>query len=461
LARLTGAETRPDKRGWIMRRALRTAFLLLLAAACLLHWRLAAETAALRQDTALLQLRLVCQQRDTEALRQQLDGAAAASGKARATNETQAASLRTRQTLEHEVEQVRGLKFLQPVVYRSMKSAEFRHFLVKKIREEYTPGEIRDYARSLAMVGLVPEGVDFEACVTQVMDEQVAAFYDQDKAELYTFTDSPLTGNLSRMILAHEMTHALQDQHFHIGRWPLKCKDNDDMVSAHMAVLEGDATVAMQNVYKRSMQWKTALTDFQNAMAQDKDKLTRAPRYFRDTLMFSYQEGSAFIEELRRVGGQPLVDRAFQKPPTTTAQILHPEKFHAAREEPVPSEPEATPPPGWRRLTANAVGEFGVIVLLRQFGHEADAAAVARGWRGDRFRTFEAADGDGWLYWRSVWTSEAAARRFANAYRDVITSKNARRQPLLTLELKQNGPRVDVALRVPPATGGTEAARKP
>ncbi len=450
-----------------MKRALQTATLLLIAASFLLHWKLAAEAGSLRQDTAVLQLRLICQQRDAEALRQQLAAPPAGSGETRATtapsgSPTQAEQVRARELLEREVEQVRGLKFLQPLVYRSMKSAEFKNFLVKKIREEYTPAEVRDYSRSLAMIGLVPEGVDFEARVMEVMDEQVAAFYDQDKGELYTFTDSPLTGNLNRMILAHEMTHALQDQHYHIQRWPLKRKDDDDLVSAHMAVLEGDATVTMQDIYKRALHWKTALADLQTALAQDMGKLARAPRYFRDMLLFPYQEGRAFIEELQRIGGPALVDRAFQKPPTSTAQILHPEKFYPKRQEPAPAEPEVKTEPGWRRLESNVVGEFGVIVLLRQYGHETDAAAIAEGWRGDRYAAFEAAGGDGWLFWRSIWASEAAAKRFANAYRDVVTRRNVRRQPAVTLELKQNGSRVDVALRTPPATSetGTAPARK-
>ncbi|MBI5686038.1 MAG: hypothetical protein HZC54_13280 [Verrucomicrobia bacterium] len=355
--------------------------------------------------------------------------------------------------LEREVEQGRGLKFLQPVQYRSMKSAEFRDFLKKKIRGEYTPQEVRDYSRALGMIGLVPEGVDFEAKVMEVMDEQVAAFYDQDAGLLYTFADSPLQGNLNLMILAHELTHVLQDQHFHLKQWPLKRKDNDDLVTAHMAVLEGDATMVMEKVYKRVSKLRTTLTDLGNALAQDTGKLQRAPRYFRDMLLFPYQEGRAFVEELERMGGPELVNSAFRKPPVTTAQVLHPKKFHPKREPPAPCAPDTTAEPGWRRLSANTVGEFGVIVLLRQFDHESDAAAVAAGWRGDGYAAFETGGGNGLLRWRSEWTSAAAAKRFANAYRDVVTKRNAHRQPALALELKESGSRVDVTLRAPATAG--------
>jgi hypothetical protein len=354
--------------------------------------------------------------------------------------------------MEREVEQGRGLKFLRPVEYRSMQSAEFRGFLKKKIRGEYTPQEVRDYARALAMIGLVPEEVDFEANVMEVMDEQVAAFYDQEAGLLYTFADSPLRGNLNLMILAHELTHALQDQHFHLCEWPLKRKDNDDLVAAHMAVLEGDATRVMEKVYKRVSKLRTAIADLANAVAQDAGKLQRAPRYFRDMLLFPYQEGRAFMESLERMGGPQLVERAFRSPPETTAQVLHPRQFHPKRLRPAPSAPNMTAKPGWRRLSANTVGEFGVIVLLRQFDREADAAAVAEGWRGDGYVAFDTG-GAGLLRWRSEWASAAAAKRFADAYRDVVTKRNAQRQPALALELKTRGARVDVELRVPPSSG--------
>ncbi|MFA6562853.1 MAG: hypothetical protein WCV00_13170 [Verrucomicrobiia bacterium] len=356
-------------------------------------------------------------------------------------------------SLEREVEQGRGLKFLRPVAYRSMKSAEFKGFLKKKIRGEYTPQEICDYSRALGMIGLVPEGVDFEAKVMEVMDEQVAAFFDQDAGLLYTFADSPLQGNLNLMILAHELTHVLQDQHFHLKQWPLKRKDNDDLVTAHLAVLEGDATIVMEKVYKRMSKLRTTLTDLSNALAQDTGKLQRAPRYFRDMLLFPYQEGRAFIEELERMGGPELVNSAFRSPPATTAQVLHPKKFHPKREEPLPSAPDATAEPGWRRLSVNTVGEFGMIVLLRQFDHESDAAALAEGWRGDGYVAFETGGGNGLLRWRSEWASSAAAKRFANAYRDVITKRNAHRRPALALELKESNSRVDVTLRVPATAG--------
>jgi hypothetical protein len=440
-----------------MKKMLPWATAVLIAAGLFFHWRLGAEVDQLRQSQAERLIRLAQLQKHIGALEKELAQAPPLatppqppSPPATATNlALSAKELNARRFLEQEVEAVRGLKFLHPVTYRTIHSQDLHSFLVKKVREEYTPSELRDYSRSLALIGLVPEDVDFEATIMEVLGEQVAAFYDQDSGQLFTFSDSTLTGNMDRMIVAHEVTHALQDQHFHIKKWPLKRKDNDDLVAASMAVLEGDATFAMAKVFARSLDWKTALTDLGIALTQNMAKYERAPRYFREMLLFPYQEGQSFIAGLYAKGGTALVNAAFQKPPTTTAQILHPEKFHPNREEPEEVAPMVVAEPGWRQMLRNVVGEQGVGVLLREFGRGAEAATIAAGWRGDRYVSFETADASAVLFWRSAWASAAAARRFADAYRDTVLKRNTLRKPPLTLETRMVDRIVDLTLRAP------------
>ena len=369
----------------------------------------------------------------------------------------QAKQLNARRYLEGEVEKVRGLKFLRPIQYATMQTKDLRGFLIEKMRQEYSSAELRDYGRSLAMVGLVPEDLDFEATMMEVLGEQVAALYDQDSARLYTFSDSTLTGNMDRMILAHEMTHALQDQHYEIKKWPIRRKDNDDLISAHMAVLESDATVIMTRIFVRTMDWATALTDIGSTLLQNVEKFEGAPRYFREMLLFPYQEGMGFLMQIESQGGVKAVAEAFSKPPTCTAQVLHPERFYPKREEPVAVEPAAEPSPRWRLLTKNVVGEFGVTVLLRDFGYGQRAPGIAAGWRGDRYVTYDTGDGTGMLWWRSAWSSNAAACKFADAYKDIVAKRNSLRKTPLGLQAAVNERTVDIMLCVPPTPG----AKKP
>ena len=450
-----------------MKKALPLAMIVLITAGFFVQWKLDAEVDELRQFDSHARAKLRHLEGTNSALQAQIAQATAAHKKAEltfsstnapgivSTNSVLATgrSLAERRALEKEVEDVRGLKFLKPVAYRTMASTELKAFLGNKLREEYSSAEMRDYARALAMIGLVPEDVDFEATIMEVMGEQVAAFYDQDTAQLYTFSDSPLTGNMDRMIVAHEMTHALQDQHFHIKKWPLKRKDNDDMVAGHMALLEGDATVTMSKVLLQRINWKTALADVAGALMQNTEKFMRAPGYFRELLLFPYQRGQEFVTYLLGYGGQALLNKAFENPPTSTAQVLHPEKFNPKREEPLAVEPVVTAEPGWRRLSRNVVGELGIIVLLREFGHSKHASSVGVQWRGDRYVAFDDGKGLGILYWRSTWATQAAAKQFSDICTDIVLKRNSLRQPPLVLKTMVVDCTVDLTLHVPPAKG--------
>ena len=389
-------------------------------------------------------------------------GAAAADPAVAVTPATNAVA-RARQVasqryLEGEVEKVRGLRFLRPVRYATMQTKDLRGFLIEKMRQEYSNEQLRDYGRSLAMIGLVPEDVDFEATMMEVLGEQVAALYDQDSGQLYTFSDSTLTGNMNRMILAHELTHALQDQHYEIKKWPIRRKDNDDLISAHMAVLEGDATVTMTRIFVRTMDWASALSDIGGMLIQNVEKFEGAPRYFREMLLFPYQEGMGFLMQIESKGGAKAVAEAFSRPPSCTAQVLHPERFYPKREEPVPVESAAEPSPKWRRLTNNVVGEYGVAVLLREFGYGQRVPGIAAGWRGDRYVTYDTGDGTGMFWWRSAWASSAAARKFADAYKDIVAKRNSLRKTPLGLQASATDRTVDIMLCVPVDAGAKKPA---
>src|SRR5207244_1635245 len=97
----------------------------------------------------------------------------------------------------------------------------------------------------LAALGLVPEGTDVLGVLISLYDEQVGAFYEPEEKALYTFKDLSWTSGLDKMLLSHELTHALQDQSFDLTKFALKVKDNDDLALATAALIEGDATLEM------------------------------------------------------------------------------------------------------------------------------------------------------------------------------------------------------------------------
>jgi hypothetical protein len=334
--------------------------------------------------------------------------------------------------VEKNVSDLRGLSFLSPVNYRRMPRSQLREYMLSKLRSQYAPEEFRDYERALKRIGLVPREVDLVDMVTELYSEQVAAFYDPDTRELFTFDGLSLKDNFERVILAHELVHVLQDQHFDLGKLPLKRKDNDDAALAADALVEGDASHLMNGYLQRFYNANQMFEDLGVLFSQKTDKLFSAPAYLRDIMLFPYQEGEAFVTALDLAGGQGAVNLAYQNPPLSTEQILHPEKYLAgSRDDPRTVMVSLNPSPSWRKAHENTVGELGIRSLLASALGNERAERAAAGWGGDRYVVYDAGNEQWVLVWKSVWDSRRDAREFFDAleefFRDRYQSGRASR----------------------------------
>lgn len=334
----------------------------------------------------------------------------------------EAVEIRLTKEIEEATTRIRGLEFKEPVSYNVLDRSEIAGVIEKKISEQYTEEEFEKMVAGYAAIGLIPEGFPMRQTYIDLLGEQIAAFYDQHEHKLFMFRGNSLTNAQNRVILSHELTHALQDQHFTLKNLPLEEKNNDDRVLAAAALVEGDATLEMQLFMIEDLDgkgaWQTAVT----ALTQNVEKLASAPRILRESLLFPYLEGAKFCTALQLRGpgdGFKPIDLAFQRPPSSTAQILHPEKYHA-KEEPI-LIPWATPE--WKGEAPsfdNVMGEFATRVLLTEWGETHQAAAAAEGWRGDRYLVF----GPGKvLIWRSLWSDLGEAEEFAASARRMLDQR--------------------------------------
>jgi hypothetical protein len=152
-------------------------------------------------------------------------------------------------------------------------------------------------------------------------------------------------------------------------------------------------------------------------------EMAAAPAWIRDTLLFSYLQGSVFCLSARHRGGQPLLDYAFKTdPPRSTEQILHPEKWHTRRDDPVVLRfPDlAAELPGYRKAAEGEMGELSLRIFLRQELKDQEAAlAAAAGWGGDRFAVYEQKAGARLVVWITEWDGEADAGEFRAALRSL------------------------------------------
>jgi hypothetical protein len=197
-------------------------------------------------------------------------------------------------------------------------------------------------------------------------------------------------------VMAHELTHALQDQHFKIDNWVKAARPNDDAELARESVLEGSAMAAMVDYLLqgtgRSLQ---DLPDIDPSMLiGDMDStpmLKKAPPFLRDALIFPYLDGLNFSAAIVRPKGWDALSGVFAKPPVSTQQIMHPSTYFSFRIPPKADLPALDKDLGadWVRLEDNLMGEFGWKEVLKQFLGEDRATPLAAAWSSDRYILFE------------------------------------------------------------------------
>ena len=329
-------------------------------------------------------------------------------------SEGAAADQARRTEIEQTVETLRRLKFLSPVTYREIPRADLPAILRRKLAQQVPDQEFANTGISLAALGLLPTGIDLKKTYLDLLGEQIGAFYDQHSAELFTFSGQGLDNAQNRVILAHELTHALEDQHFQLARLPLEAKGNDDRALAASALVEGDATLVMSQYMIGDLSPSTLKDTLAGAFTSDMRQIAAAPRYLRETLLFPYLRGQEFCQALYQTGGWPALAEAFRRPPDNTAQVLHPERFLTRGNKPasVIDFPEVTLL-GEMPIGNNVLGEFGVRQwLARWLKDEAAANRIATGWTADRYLVYGDAKATSYV-WKTGWSSPEAATEFA------------------------------------------------
>ncbi|HQR33258.1 MAG TPA: hypothetical protein PLK30_10995 [Blastocatellia bacterium] len=341
----------------------------------------------------------------------------------------------TNQLLE-EVSKMRELKILSPVKSGAKSRAEIEQEIIRGFEEESTPEEIEATNKALIAYGLVPRNFKYREFMIQLMTEQVAGFYRPKTKELFLADWNDL--EQQKPVMAHELQHALQDQHFNLMRFEKWPNGDGDRETAIHALIEGDATALMYNYQLKPMGGDitklpsiAGFADQSLAQAErDKQKVfLSAPMALRESLMFSYIYGAAFVQEMLKKRGWAGVSQAFTDLPQSTEQILHFEKY-ATGEMPIKVQlPDISKQLGgsWKKLDADVNGEFGYSVILAEFINKKEARQAAAGWGGDQSVLYEnAKTGQLVLTHLSKWDTEKDAAEFFRAY----LQRTAKRYPM-------------------------------
>ena len=330
---------------------------------------------------------------------------------------------------------IRGLEFKTPVDYNVLTREQIKATIGGKLAEVFSEQEFTDMTLALSTLGLLPEGYPLRAKYIDLLGEQVAAFYDQHTHKLFMYEDASLENSQNRVILAHELTHALQDQHFGLKRLPLEIKNNDDMAAAASALVEGEATLVMSEYMLKNLSLKALKDSVASSITQNMSQLSSAPPYLREMLVFPYLRGQEFCTSLLGGTGYRAISAAYDQPPSSTAQILHPEKFfRTPREEPLPVNWPDVAINGQPPIADNTLGEMGTRLQVAQFTDDRTGEEAATGWRGDRYVCYDQGRG---FAWETLWANEAEAAQFLAAEKQVLAARKDRSGRIVSV--RQNG----------------------
>ncbi len=317
------------------------------------------------------------------------------------------------------VSTMRQLPILGPVQGRVIDRSTMLEQVKAQVKAQVPADAIRGESAFLSAFGFIPQGYDYEAQVYRLMETQLAGYYDPDRKALFLMED--LSGPEAEVTLAHELVHALQDQHYTLGpRLKYQPNGNDARAAVH-CLAEGDATSLMLDyTLEEGGMVASDIPDAQMriqisaSMAVSPD-LASFPRVLRDSLVSPYLDGVLFVHALRRRGGWALVDEVWRNPPTTTEQVLHIEKLDTR--EPAVQVPIPAPPPegSWSLTHSDVYGEQGLRVALEEWMPRRVAARAAAGWAGDRAAVFERDSGVTVAAWHVLFDPAKAPRIDAEA----------------------------------------------
>jgi len=310
--------------------------------------------------------------------------------------------------LQAEVADVGGVPFRSTVPLQYLTRAELSRYLKEVLDDEYPETRARADQRTLVAFGLLAPGTDLRAVRARLLEENVAGFYDErpGKKQLYAISEDRRLTPTNQLILAHELRHALQDQYASVhDTLPASVGDFDDRRLAFLSLLEGDATLVMERFLLRRL---PGMEDKDlSGLSMPVPAVPGAPRVLADQLVLPYIVGRDFARAVWQRGGWEAVKAAWSRPPASTEQVLHPDKFFAG-EGPRPADVSYQPAAG----TVVNEGVLGELLTRTLLGEGSDEAAA--GWAGDQFRLWDVG-GKSLLVWRSLWDTPSDLAEFRQA----------------------------------------------
>ncbi len=347
-----------------------------------------------------------------------------------------------------------GLPIKSTVKRQIRTHAEVEAYLKEKFSDDQDAKRLQKGEIVLKKFGLLDKDFDLKPFLLELLNEQIEAYYDT-KTKTVNMLDW-VSVDEQKPVLAHELTHALQDQHVDLEKWSDQTPDDvstnyrddqdhlarDEMDDAREAVTEGQATaVMMDNILKpmgKSLIKDPEVVDFikQNMAGSDSSPvMARAPLLLSESLLFPYREGLSFEQDIWMDKGQTAAFAGMlDHPPTSTWEIINPRVFEERKVPAIPLLPDIHPlvDKTYRPYDIGQVGQLDLHILTRLFGGDEASRDLTPAWDGGIYwagqrlnatpaeqKTTKSIS----LFYLSAWKSEASAQAFAQLYADSLGRK--------------------------------------
>ncbi len=329
---------------------------------------------------------------------------------------------------------IRALEKKRDVPCKLQNRKEVEQYLRSTIDEKIPAERIRKEGLVNRMLGIVPADYKYLEGLIELYSGQIGGYYDPAK-EYYAMA-AWMPAMMQMPVAVHELTHALQDQHFELDVLVDHKTQRSDALLARSALVEGDATAVMID-YSRTLAGQGPLAEeasvsffmIQNITgAMLSPSMQKAPVALQASLIFPYVSGIRFAHYLLKEGGYSRIDKAFSELPRSTEEILHPEKYGSADadflEVPSPAAPQGVPLGNKEPIFVDTLGEFLISTLLSTYVSPLEASEAASGWGGDTVVLYDVAESEReLLLWDLRWDTPEDAKLFTETLKKAYAKR--------------------------------------
>ncbi len=340
-----------------------------------------------------------------------------------------------------------GLPIRHEIKRRLSTRDEVQKYVEERLAEDEDQKRLERSELVLKKFGLLPRDFKLRPFMITLLKDQVAGFYDSKRKTVHLL--DWIESGSQKPVLAHELTHALQDQSVDLDRWVKDARERakkapdretaetelDEMISARAAMLEGQGMAVLVDYILepqgRSLKDSPLLAEAMKVSmttSHGSTVLASAPLLLRESLVFPYRDGLGFVQALLESGGskQAYAD-ALQQPPRNTRDILSPESYlkqQAIPEMKIPAL-EKTLGKAYEKYDVGSIGQFDIVLFSKQFSTNMDAKELSSAWRGGFYYSAlpsaaakkpTLTTGDLAVLYLSRWSSPEMAQRFADVY---------------------------------------------